>query len=65
MLHKLNIMIKLNDYFVRISPNITVRFGQDSNGMHWAEIKEDGSVVSATTKLTSFEIQEWIYEQTF
>jgi|GEM_PF-6834350 len=59
---KLNIMKKLTEFFMKISEKIAIRFGQDPNGMHWAEIKENGSVVSATVKLTSFEIQKWISE---
>jgi len=59
---KLNIMKKLTEFFMKISEKIAIRFGQYPNGMHWAEIKENGSVVSATVKLTSFEIQKWISE---
>ena len=41
----------------------TVSFGQDENGMYWAEIKNQWNVVEhATTRETMDEIHKWIDE---
>ena len=38
-------------------------FGQDENGLHWAEIRdEDGMVESATIQDTPADIFKWIRE---
>lgn len=55
-------MISTNNFQLTFDDGFIINFGQHENGMHWAELLENGLVTCGATDHTGNNIKIWIQE---